>query len=1007
MREPVANCKEKAIAVGGLLEKVVGAELRRLDRRLHGSVAGHHDANEPGVDFLHALKQFESVHAGHFHVKKREIRAPLGEHLEPRRSVRRALHVVVFILEHTFERTADRRVVVDNENARLAHENLPSGDGVDTNTPAAEIPAGVDVDELRNLPQTDPGGNDSIGSPSRFDGFIPAARTPSIRGRGPSPFRAECVGPLGMELDPRIRRSGSRDSTPPSAARRIAALLFLLLGMALLDGSLLVRQTELNSILASISLVLSIGFAGFFEGSGGALGRLARIALAAAAAMTAFRAPAILPFAAAALFFAGTGRPVSRTLGWTALGAGMFTWIRDTLGLWSAGLEISRIWTAAITGVKGTAASWGPSYSGLWMFVTFAIAGLAWVRFEIAQNRLRRAAFLLSFLVVALIISWRASTLPSPLHQARFPDIHPIWRLAAFLLLSVALVIPLAWRGGGPLTIESESGPARRRLRALFGVVLAIAGLVLLTPPVRGPDRAPRVLLDRRGAFEMNGPEWGRYGADAPQDASLGNFPALLAAHGIPFAQNDSTLTAERLRDHDELIVMNPEHLFDEAELGAIWDFVRAGGGLLVLADHTNIRETLAPLNALLAPSGIRVLFDCAIPLVERWTWYGCTRALPNPIARGLKDESRLRTSVGASLAVSAPALPILLGSAAFSDPGDSANAQGAYLGNMRNDRGDPLGDIPLVAFQTFGRGRVLVFGDTSPFQRSALVTSRSFVLRSILAVAPGSRAQRPLTARRAGAVLLLLGAGLLVFGSGGSPRASAAFALFACAWIAAQDRFARFDIPPVTTKGTVAWIDLAHGNRVDLHAGKDEGLGGFTDHLERHGLLPLECPRVDASTLAKGALYATIAPAIPFAATEIRALREHVESGGLLVVAAGFEERRGVESLLAEFGLSIGSTPIGSAHESRNVFQDERIYFHESWPILGSGSDAQTWAECWGSPLIVFERRGKGGVLAIGDSRFLTSSMLESTETFVEPNIRFLRAALDSARHSLAGDGA
>ena len=41
----------------------------------------------------------------------------------------------------------------------------------------------------------------------------------------------------------------------------------------------------------------------------------------------------------------------------------------------------------------------------------------------------------------------------------------------------------------------------------------------------------------------------------------------------------------------------------------------------------------------------------------------------------------------------------------------------GSFLGNYHYDPGEQLGDVVLVATTTYGRGRIVVWGDTSAFQ--------------------------------------------------------------------------------------------------------------------------------------------------------------------------------------------------------------------------------------------------------------------------------------------------
>ena len=55
----------------------------------------------------------------------------------------------------------------------------------------------------------------------------------------------------------------------------------------------------------------------------------------------------------------------------------------------------------------------------------------------------------------------------------------------------------------------------------------------------------------------------------------------------------------------------------------------------------------------------------------------------------------------------------------------------------------------------------------------------------------------------------------------------------------------------------------------------------------------------------------------------------------------------------------------------------------------------------CWSNGGVAHEhagRVGQGGLIVIGDSLFLCDGMLESVDAYVEPNINFLRAALEMA---------
>jgi hypothetical protein len=545
-----------------------------------------------------------------------------------------------------------------------------------------------------------------------------------------------------------------------------------------------------------------------------------------------------------------------------------------------------------------------------------------------------------------------------------------------------------------------------RRAAAVSGALLLV-GLVLLTWPMRVPSTTGRVLLDARGEFSLEPLRWGAYARDAGQGASIATLPPYLEALGFEVTVRETVIDGAVLSEHDVLVVMNPAYAFESSELEAIWSFVERGGGLLVLGDHTNISGTMEPLNVLLEPTGVRVEFDSAIPQIARWTWYGCMRVHPHPLTAGIRDESDVKTSVGASLALPAHAIPILSGRDAFSDAGNWANAQGAYLGNMRYDTFETFGDLPLAAVVHHGSGKAVVFGDTSPFQRSAIFNSHEFVARVFTYLAtPGTRGA-PGASRAVGAVLVALGTLGLLLGTSSAATGLAVTTVAAVVALWITGGTARVEPPAIASGTDVGIIDLSHGNRVDLHSGEDNGISGLADQFWRGGYVPLGMKELDSGLLENAEIFATVAPSVPFTRSERRALVEFVERGGLLVVATGYEESAGAEALLAEFGYSIGATPIGAAHRAVSHIEGQFAIMHESWPVVRAGDRGEVWMSSWDYPLIVYERVGDGAVLVIGDSFFLCDIKLEGREQFVEPNINLVRMVLEMTKARAAASAA
>jgi hypothetical protein len=718
-----------------------------------------------------------------------------------------------------------------------------------------------------------------------------------------------------------------------------------------------------------------------------------------------FALGASLAFLAIALRRSAPDDPLAdASYAFTVIAFAIFVALRDYVDLWTPLIAFSTRITFWVSSLGEQPLRLGPTYSGLWLLVAFLLALVM-----VATGTRHRPWRLITAFVLLPLLALAAIPLRGlvPTHDHGSPVISVLsWRLVQFILLLIPIALLTLARSRNGTQAAAAQSPAVpwRRIATLASMAAALTGLVLLSWSRPIPWNPGNVLIDTRGTFDMEPVRWGAYGREMPQGASLATLPFVLDAYGFETTTSDTLVTEEALAQTDVLVVMNPDTLFTDAEHAAIWEFVHRGGGLLVLGDHTNIMGVMEPFNSLLQPVGISLNFDSVIPKVDRWSWYGCMRFHPHPVTRGLRDEAELKLSVGASLALDKRAVPLLSGRDAYSDAGDWDNAQGAYLGNMAFDRQEIEGDLIVAAEATHGRGKVIAFGDTSPFQRSTVSLTHELVARVFNYLGTPGRAVAGRQVRIAGGIMLLVAGGFLLGINRSRPEAPALFAILALIWLMALENRATVALPPGPVGDHVAWLDLSHGNRVDLHAGRDEGLGGLENHLWRHDFVPLAMREFDSVRLHASPLFVTVAPAFPFSRNELTALRGFVENGGLLIVSAGYEERNGSEGLLAEFGYGIGSTPLGSAHVAETLLEGQRVLMHESWPVLQPDGRGEVWVQCWGYPIVVFETIGAGGLLVIADSMFLGAKRLESPETYVEQNIDFLRKAIETAQQRMGG---
>lgn len=561
------------------------------------------------------------------------------------------------------------------------------------------------------------------------------------------------------------------------------------------------------------------------------------------------------------------------------------------------------------------------------------------------------------------------------------------------LLLLLMLIVPLVFlQTAVPPRVTAHAADARSRgVVAITSALLAIAVVVMMAQGgVSEPAR--RVLvLDTTGRFADDLPVYDQYGL-----GNLGQFgllPQYLSATGSDTEIIDR-ISPETLENADTLVVLNLREKLDDTARQAVWAFVQAGGGLLVAGDHTGAKEIRDPSNHLLEPVGIALNFDSAIPLQDRWA--NGFEMMSHPIFRGITPDE-LQVVVGASLVASPPASPVLIGRAGYSDAGDISNVEQGFLGNMTYNAGEHIGDLVLAAEATYGRGRVLVFGDTTLLQNLALSRSYRFLdnIFGWLGGAGDASAQR--TRVLGGALLLLIGAVMLVVtASRGMPRVPVPALAIALALlissVALRPPTPAWESRPFAD--TYAVIDTSHFElgRLDRSA---DSLDGLAANLARAGLHPFFMRTFSTAIIAEADVLVLPAPVKAFTRAEIAALDEYMRAGGLLILTTGAEKPSGSRGLLRNLGYELGGAPMGRATAT---WSGSPVKFWSAWPLKQvAGTTSETIAEVWGSPVIVYRPRGDGGAIVIADAAFFFEKNLEGLERHEVANIEFLKAILET----------
>ncbi|MCK4658789.1 MAG: hypothetical protein KAV82_04635 [Phycisphaerae bacterium] len=682
----------------------------------------------------------------------------------------------------------------------------------------------------------------------------------------------------------------------------------------------------------------------------------------------------------------------------------------------------------------------GASTGGVYVFVTLicylaarAGAGLAkrWLLFTIGAVAL--VLLLLGQMAMGPVVAtWSGRALfdllscnpqvssPGQL-KSSFATVHsPVLLLAAGCL--VVLVLELLWkskRGDSGRPTVSDRGSGGHWGVAVGAVCLS--GLVCygLVAPSYGKtgrhDGTRRVLFfhdGNEGLRSFSVPGFKHFGLVAA--GMFGMLPEYLWAWGFQSVTMDpaAELDAPLLADYDVFVVISPTERFSEERHRAIWRYVEQGGALLVLGDHTDIAGSMEPLNDLLQPVGIRFNFDSAFTATQ---WVNAYEVFPHPTTVDLDAANQqLRHSTGASLSIDPGVVPVVSARWGFSDLGNRANAESAFLGDYAYQFFEPMSDVVVIAEARYGKGKVLVFGDTSAFQNNALAHSNPFLERvfGYLADAPGS----PRWLGYLAAPVLLL---MFAFTSSRHVRlprsvpSGLIIVVPSLLVLALVPALVGAPSSQAASGRRVAYVDAAHVNRFALESWLDDSVGGLLLNLMRNGYLPkILLDKGDLSHIRGADIFVVIAPAMPYSDTELATVREFMETGGLLILSAGAEEKSGAGGLLDMVGMDIGDMPLGpipidSPLHHRLVLRKalQAPHFREAWPVLNKRSDPiESFYQQDNYDIIGFRSIGRGGALVIGDSWFLHDNVLEAEQSWWPGNIKLLRSILEELRSRREG---
>ena len=524
-------------------------------------------------------------------------------------------------------------------------------------------------------------------------------------------------------------------------------------------------------------------------------------------------------------------------------------------------------------------------------------------------------------------------------------------------------------------SLPEPSAPARPhptagRYAACAGLAfvagLAVVGLLAQVDP--GRPKAGRVLLDE---YNSNW-EWTTQALDTEWYGQKSGYNYYSLGQWLQYYYqvdtNFSPRTPDLLAGYDVLIIKTPTAPFTPEELDAIDAWVRAGGGLFLIGDHTNVFGTSSYLNPLARRFGLRFRYDSTYDLQTlRVTLYERPGLLAHP---AVLEMPPFLFATSCTLEAPLTAGNVMVGYGLRALPVDYSTR--VFFPDKDREQDYPFGLFLQSAAVQHGRGRVVAFTDSTVFSNFTMfIAGKSeyflgvmnwlnhaarwpwltgaLVLVAALGGAGSLYLLRGLERRRA--MTALLGALLLAAAVG--------------PWGAQKLAEASYPLPEPHTAYTGIAFEGEH-SRLALPtrpaaSPPDASYQTFYVWTQRLGYVPSFSDTLEEA-LERGQVLVLVNPALPLDPAEMVALEAFVRQGGRLLVLA--EPQRHDRCPGQPGAGPLWPGPGGAPRDDRSRAQRRRRTVRRScrWPGSSVGGAAAHpggagAAGCPGAP-----RRGLGG---------------------------------------------
>jgi len=175
----------------------------------------------------------------------------------------------------------------------------------------------------------------------------------------------------------------------------------------------------------------------------------------------------------------------------------------------------------------------------------------------------------------------------------------------------------------------------------------------------------------------------------------------------------EGALTPELLARYDVLILKTPTEPYSDAEMNAVEAFVRRGGGLFALGEHTNVFGSSVFLNPIIRRFGLAFRYDSVFDITRKWEQVYFPPELGNhPVVQWM-DFDRFAVSCSVS-SKWWNTHSVIRGTGLWTLPIDYTAAN--FYPHVEDRADAKFGAFDQMVASTADKGRVVAFGDSTVY---------------------------------------------------------------------------------------------------------------------------------------------------------------------------------------------------------------------------------------------------------------------------------------------------